>query len=185
MTARTFDTQSETPGRSHFQTLWTLAPYLWPAGQLEMRARVVLALVFIIASKVAAVYVPVLLARAVDELTPQEAEPIAAPVALIVAYGAVLLLSRACSELRDAVFAKVAQRAIRSVALRTFKHLHRLSLRFHLDRQTGGLSRAIERGTKGIQFLLTFTLFQRAADARPRSRSSAASCSIASIGGSR
>ena len=159
MTARTFDTQSETPGRSHFQTLWTLAPYLWPAGQLEMRARVVLALVFIIASKVAAVYVPVLLARAVDELTPQEAEPIAAPVALIVAYGAVLLLSRGCSELRDAVFAKVAQRAIRSVALRTFKHLHRLSLRFHLDRQTGGLSRAIERGTKGIQFLLTFTLF--------------------------
>ena len=159
MTAPSFDPQSRAPGRGHLHTLWTLLPYLWPPDRLELRVRVVVALGFIVASKIAAVYVPLLLARSVDELTPEEGLIIAAPVALIVAYGAVLLLSRACSELRDAVFAKVAQHAIRSVALRTFVHLHKLALRFHLDRQTGGLSRVIERGTKGIQFLLTFSLF--------------------------
>ena len=159
MTAPRFDPESRAPGRGHLRTLWTLLPYLWPVGRLELRLRVVVALGFIVASKLAAVYVPLLLARSVDELTPKEGLIIAAPVALIAAYGAVLLLSRACSELRDAVFAKVAQHAIRAVALRTFVHLHKLALRFHLDRQTGGLSRVIERGTKGIQFLLTFSLF--------------------------
>ena len=83
----------------------------------------------------------------------------ALPVGLLLAYGLVRLLIVAFAQLRDAVFAKVAQRAIRTVALRTFQHLHRLSLRFHMERQTGGLSRVVERGVKGIEFLLSFMLF--------------------------
>ncbi len=85
--------------------------------------------------------------------------PIAVPVALIVAYGAARVMSQGFNELRNAVFAKVSQRAIRRLALRAFRHVHALSLRFHLDRRTGGLSRAIERGTAGIDFLLSFMLF--------------------------
>ena len=84
---------------------------------------------------------------------------IAVPVALILAYGAARVLSQGFTELRNAVFAKVSQRAVRRIALSTFRHLHALSLRFHLERQTGGLTRDIERGTAGIEFLLSFTLF--------------------------
>ncbi|HSD34011.1 MAG TPA: ABC transporter ATP-binding protein/permease, partial [Alphaproteobacteria bacterium] len=97
--------------------------------------------------------------EAVDALSLEDKALIALPVAAILAYGLARILSLAFGELRDAVFAKVAQRAIRTVALATFRHLHALSLRFHLDRQTGGLSRAIERGTKGIDFLLSYVLF--------------------------
>ncbi|MCK6443273.1 MAG: ABC transporter ATP-binding protein/permease [Elstera cyanobacteriorum] len=111
-------------------------------------------------SKVAGVYVPILFKEAIDALSAKGVDAVVlAPVGLIVAYGLLRVLSQAFGELRDAVFAKVAQRAIRRVGLETFRHLHALSLRFHLDRQTGGLSRAIERGTKGIEFLLQFMLF--------------------------
>jgi ATP-binding cassette subfamily B protein len=111
-------------------------------------------------AKLATVYVPILYKRAVDALAPEAVgAAIIVPVALIVAYGVVRVASAAFSELRDALFARVGQRAIRKVALETFHHLHRLSLRFHLDRRTGGVARAIERGTSGIEFLLSFMLF--------------------------
>lgn len=140
--------------------LRALAPHLWPKGETELKARVVLALALLGLSKLAGVYVPLLFKHAIDALSATGVNGlILAPIGLIVAYGLLRVLSQAFGELRDAVFAKVAQRAIRRVGLDTFKHLHALSLRFHLDRQTGGLSRAIERGTKGIEFLLQFMLF--------------------------
>ena len=145
--------------RSHLRTIRTLLPYLWPRGSLEMRGRVVLAMLLLVGAKVANVYVPILYKEAVDILSDDAAAAIVVPVAILLAYGALRVLTVAFGELRDAVFAKVAERAIRTVALRVFDHLHRLSLRFHVERRTGGLSRAIERGTKGIEFLLTFMLF--------------------------
>ena len=145
--------------RSHLRTIRTLLPYLWPRGSLEMRGRVVLAVLLLFGAKVANVYVPILYKEAVDILSDDAAVAIVVPVAILLAYGALRVLTVAFGELRDAVFAKVAERAIRTVALRVFDHLHRLSLRFHVERRTGGLSRAIERGTKGIEFLLTFMLF--------------------------
>ncbi|HJU86078.1 MAG TPA: ABC transporter ATP-binding protein/permease [Gemmatimonadota bacterium] len=138
----------------------TLLPYLWPKGEPGLRLRVVLSLACLLVAKLATVYVPILYKRAVDALTPAGPEAVlVVPMALIVAYGLVRVASAAFSELRDALFEKVAQRAIRRVALETFHHLHRLSLRFHLDRRTGGVTRAIERGTNGIGFLLSFMLF--------------------------
>ncbi len=145
--------------RQQLSALRGLAPYLWPRGRADLRARVVLALVFLAAAKVATVFVPVFMKQAVDALSVGDKALIALPLAAILAYGLARILTLAFGELRDAVFAKVAQRAIRAVALATFRHLHALSLRFHLDRQTGGLSRAIERGTKGIDFLLSYVLF--------------------------
>jgi ABC-type transport system involved in Fe-S cluster assembly fused permease/ATPase subunit len=105
------------------------------------------------------VYVPILLKYMVDRFSDPQNLPVTLPLALIVGYGALRIAAIAFSELRDAVFARVSQRAIRTVALQTFRHLHSLSLSFHLERQTGGLSRAIERGTTGIDTLLTFMLF--------------------------
>ena len=145
--------------RSHLHTIRTLLPYLWPRGSLEMRGRVLLAILLLIGAKVANVYVPILYKDAVDILSGETAAVIVVPVAILLAYGALRVLTVAFGELRDAVFAKVAERAIRTVALQVFNHLHELSLRFHIERRTGGLSRAIERGVKGIEFLLTFMLF--------------------------
>ena len=141
------------------KTLKTLLPYLWPEGQAELRFRVVIAIVLLIGAKAINVTVPLFYKEAVDLLSVDQATLIAVPIALLVGYGIARVLALAFGELRDAVFAKVAQRAIRTVALKTFRHLHNLSLRFHLDRQTGGVSRAIERGTSGIEFLLNFMLF--------------------------
>ena len=142
-----------------WSALRDLAPFLWPAGNFELRARVVIALILLALAKVATNYGPFLYKDVVDILDDDAGTMIALPLGLLFAYGIVRVMSIAFAELRDAVFAKVSQRAIRAIALRTFRHLHRLALRFHLERQTGGLSRAIERGTKGIEFLLTFTLF--------------------------
>ncbi|TSD87665.1 ABC transporter ATP-binding protein/permease [Mycobacterium sp. KBS0706] len=139
--------------------LRSLAPYLWPVGQLEMRARVVLAVLLLIAAKIASVYTPIFYKEAIDALSVKGGLPLILPVGVILAYGAARVLSLAFGELRDAIFAKVAQRAIRRTGLATFQHLHALSLRFHLDRQTGGLSRAIERGNAAIDTLLRFMLF--------------------------
>ncbi|MFE0756343.1 ABCB family ABC transporter ATP-binding protein/permease [Inquilinus sp. NPDC058860] len=139
--------------------LHSLAPYLWPAGQLEMRARVVLAVLLLVAAKIASVYTPIFYKDAIDALSVKGALPLLLPVGAILAYGAARVLSLAFGELRDAIFAKVAQRAIRRVGLAVFQHLHGLSLRFHLDRQTGGLSRVIERGNAAIETLLSFMLF--------------------------
>lgn len=139
--------------------LKSLLPYLWPKGESAIKARVLVALVFLAAAKLANVYVPFLYKEMVDLFSSPEKALIQLPIGLLLGYGLLRIMTIAFAELRDAVFAKVGQRAIRDVALSTFRHLHKLSLRFHLDRQTGGLSRAIERGTKGIDFLLTFMLF--------------------------
>ncbi|MEE8536224.1 MAG: ABC transporter ATP-binding protein/permease, partial [Kiloniellales bacterium] len=137
-----------------------MLPYLWPVGETGLRRRVVLAMVLLAGAKATTVTVPIILRDAVDALSLPAGEIVLTlPIALLLAYGAARILARGFGELRDAVFAKVAQHAIRLVALRTFRHLHALSLRFHLERQTGGLSRVIERGTKGIEFLLSFVLF--------------------------
>ena len=142
------------------RTIATLLPYLWPPGERELRLRVVVAVLFLVAAKGVNVAVPVFYKHAVDLLTAgSAAQLVAVPIMLVVAYGVARVLAQAFGELRDALFAKVAQRAIRQAGLRTFEHLHRLSLRFHLDRRTGAISRAIERGTKGIEFVLNFMLF--------------------------
>ena len=130
-----------------------LLPYL-----LEFKARVALALALLILAKLANVGVPLILKEIVDALD-KPRTMLLVPVFLVIGYGLLRLCSTLFGEVRDAVFAKVTQRAIRRVALQVFSHLHSLSLRFHLDRQTGGVSRDIERGTRGISFLLTFLLF--------------------------
>ena len=140
------------------RALKSLAPYLWPRDSLGLRVRVVLALVFLLAGKLVNIYVPLLYKHAIDALSPANAV-IAAPVGLIIAYGLARVMSQGFNELRNAVFAKVSQRAIRRLALTAFRHIHALSLRFHLERRTGGLARAVERGTAGIDFLLSFMLF--------------------------
>jgi ATP-binding cassette, subfamily B, heavy metal transporter len=139
--------------RSDLDTLRTLLPYL-----LEFRGRVALALVLLSFAKLANVAVPLALKSIVDSL---DAAPTALvlPLGLLIGYGLLRFGSTLFGELRDAVFAKVTQRAIRRAALKVFNHLHALSLRFHLERQTGGVSRDIERGTRGISFLLQFMLF--------------------------
>jgi ATP-binding cassette, subfamily B, heavy metal transporter len=130
-----------------------LLPYLW-----EYKWRVVVALLFLVAAKVANVGVPLVLKDIVDGLDSQKAV-LVLPLALLVAYGALRLATVLFAELRDVVFVPVTQRATRRIALAVFRHLHALSLRFHLDRQTGGMSRDIERGTRGISTLLSFMLF--------------------------
>jgi len=149
------------PG-SQIKTLRHLLPYLWRRDRRDLRVRVCLAVVLLVAAKVANVYVPIILRGAVDALNAIGNPPNAAaaiPLALLLAYGAARVMAIGFGELRDAVFARVAQNAIRRIALRTFRHLHALSLRFHLERRTGALSRAIDRGTKGIEFLLFFVIF--------------------------
>ena len=152
---------SKAAGRGHLQTLMALLPWLWPKGEPGLRARVVAAVACLVLSKAANVLVPIAYARAVDALAPREgaAAVAAVPVALVIGYGLLRVAASGFGELRNAVFSKVQARAARRIALRVFEHLHALSLRFHLDRQTGGLSRVIERGTKGITFVLNFLLF--------------------------
>jgi ABC-type transport system involved in Fe-S cluster assembly fused permease/ATPase subunit len=130
-----------------------LLPYLW-----EFRGRVLLALIFLVSAKLANITVPIVMKKIVDGLSGPQAIA-AIPVALLAAYGVLRLSSTLFNELRDVVFVKVAQRAMRRVALEVFHHLHALSLRFHLERQTGGLTRDIERGTRGISTLLSFMVF--------------------------
>lgn len=142
-----------------WDTIRTLLPYLWPAGQTTIRARVVAAVICLILAKVATVYVPILYKEAVDLISDGTDFELTALISIVIGYGLVRVAQQAFGEFREFFFARVAQRAIRTVALKTFRHLHALSLRFHMDRQTGGLSRAIERGVKGIEFLLNFMLF--------------------------
>jgi len=139
--------------RNDLKTLKTLLPYLW-----RFKHRVLLALGCLIAAKVAGVTTPLYLKDIVDQLSlPATASMV--PLLALAGYGLARLLSSVLGELRDAIFARVVQGAVRNVAREVFSHLFRLSLRFHLERQTGGMSRDIERGTKGIGFLLNFTVF--------------------------
>ena len=146
--------------RSGLHTVASLLPYLWPRGEPAARVRLLVAVVLLVLAKVATVYVPVVYSRAVDALSPKGPTTLLViPAALIVAYGLLRVASSGFAELRDAVFASVQQRIARKLALQTFEHLHRLSLRFHMDRQTGGLSRVIERGQLGIQNVLRLAVF--------------------------
>jgi ATP-binding cassette subfamily B protein len=139
--------------------LRSLLPHLWPPGEPGIRLRVVMALVFLVIAKLANVGVPILYTRAIDALGGTGGvTPALVPISIILAYGGARVGSLIFAELRDAVFAHVAQRAVRKVGLNVFRHLHSLSLRFHLERQTGGLSRVIERGAKGIETLLGLSL---------------------------
>jgi ABC-type transport system involved in Fe-S cluster assembly fused permease/ATPase subunit len=148
------------PTLGSFGTLRRFLPYLWPTNEWGLRARVILALASLVAAKVAVVFVPLFYRDAIDALDMgQGSTALVLPVGVILAYGAARFLSLAFGELRDALFAKVGQRAIRTIALQVFRHLHALSLGFHLSRQTGGLSRSIERGTKAIETLLRFSIF--------------------------
>ncbi|MBA2659905.1 MAG: ABC transporter ATP-binding protein/permease [Nitrosospira sp.] len=139
--------------RDDWRTIRSLLPYLW-----EFKGRVILALTLLVMAKLATVAVPLVLKEIIDALD-QPRAMLVLPVLLLAGYGLLRLSSTLFGELRDAVFAKVTQRAIRRVAIKVFGHLHALSLRFHLERQTGGVSRDIERGTRGISFLLNFMLF--------------------------
>ena len=147
--------------RSGIRTVLSLLPYLWPAGNPVARLRVATAMLFLVLAKGAAVVVPVIYGRLVDTLAPKvgSAGVLVVPMALIAAYGLARIASAGFGELRDALFASVGQRAVRQLSLRTFKHLHALSLRFHLDRQTGGLARVIDRGTTGTQSVLRLAVF--------------------------
>jgi ATP-binding cassette subfamily B protein len=145
--------------RGDLRALRFLAPYLWPKESLELRIRVVLAVIALLASNVATLFIPIVYGKAVDVLSGKAGPLLVVPIGLIAAYGLARILTQGFNEARNAIFQKVAQRAIRNVALTVFRHLHGLSLRFHLDRQTGGLTRSIERGTTAIDNLLTFSLF--------------------------
>ena len=145
--------------RNDWRTIGTLLPFLWPKGQSGLRLRVGLAVLCLTLAKVINVVVPLFYKHAIDALTPKAGTVMAVPVMILLGYGLARVLAATFGELRDIAFARVGQRAIRSIGLLVFRHLHALTLRFHLDRQTGGVSRAIERGTKGIEFLLNFMLF--------------------------
>lgn len=146
--------------RSGLRTLRRVGPYLWPSEHLWVKRRVVLALVVLVLAKLIAVYTPMLYKGAVDSLAAEGVPPLAlGAVGLTVAYGVARILTTGFQQLRDAIFAPVGQRALRHLALETFTHIHRLSMRYHLTRKTGGLSRIIERGVKGVEFLLRFLLF--------------------------
>ncbi|MEM9584910.1 MAG: ABC transporter ATP-binding protein/permease [Pseudomonadota bacterium] len=138
-------------------------PYLWPENEAWVKRRVVIALGFLLLSKVIAVLAAPLFGAATDALAGEEAGPAwmlgAGAIGLTIAYGVFRLLNVGLQQLRDVVFALVGQRALRMLALETFTHIHRLSMRYHITRKTGGLSRIIERGVKGVEFLLRFLLF--------------------------
>ncbi|MDX8349594.1 ABC transporter ATP-binding protein/permease [Cognatiyoonia sp. IB215446] len=140
-----------------------VVPYLWPDGQAWVKRRVVMALAVLLLSKVIAVGTPILYKQAVDALAPEGADAATVlglgAVGLTLAYGLARLMTVGFQQLRDVVFTRVGQRALRQLALETFTHIHRLSMRYHITRKTGGLSRIIERGVKGVDFLLRFLLF--------------------------
>jgi len=155
-------TTTEAPANG-WRTIRRVAPYLWPDGQAWVKRRVLLALAALFIAKLVAVGTPYFYKLAVDSLSNEGTQPAwmlgAGAVGLTVAYGMARLMNVGFQQLRDVIFARVAQRALRSLALETFRHIHRLSLRYHITRRTGGLSRIMERGVKGVEFLLRFLLF--------------------------
>jgi ATP-binding cassette subfamily B protein len=150
----------EGDGAPSFRPLWMLMPYLWPKGQRELQLRVIGSVVFLTLATSATSVSPLFYGWAVDVLAKTPAAIVlGAALSWIAAYTLSRILMQAFAQLRDGVFAKVQYHAMREVAVSTFAHVHTLSLRFHLERKTGGLSRVIERGTKGIDTLLSFALF--------------------------
>jgi ATP-binding cassette subfamily B protein len=150
----------EGDGAPSFRPLWMMMPYLWPKGQRELRLRVLASILFLTLATSATSVSPLFYGWAVDVLAKTPAQIVlGAALSWIAAYTGSRILMQAFAQLRDGVFAKVQYHAMREVAVSTFAHVHTLSLRFHLERKTGGLSRVIERGTKGIDTLLSFALF--------------------------
>ncbi len=151
------------PPKDSLRTIREVAPYLWPRGEASVKWRVVLALAMLLVAKLVAVGTPFFYKAAVDRLAGDHASAGwtlgLGAIGLTVAYGMARLMSVGFQQLRDAIFARVAQRALRKLALRTFRHVHAMSLSYHLTRKTGGLSRIIERGVKGVEFLLRFLIF--------------------------
>ena len=153
---------------STLRTLYNLWPYMWPADRADLKARVVWATVLLVVAKLVLVAGSLFLQmgdrRAGRRLRPPPPLPdfLLAPVMLVIAYNVVRMVQLGFNQLRDALFARVGQHAVRQLAYRTFVHMHELSLRFHLERRTGGLSRIIERGTKGIETIVRFTMLATA-----------------------
>ncbi len=160
MTEQSFDTEAR---KSGWRTVKKVAPYLWPEGDLRLRTRVVLAMLALLVSKLIAVGTPFFYKAAVDSLSGEGLDQAwflaLGAIGVTVAYGMARLMTVGFQQLRDVLFAAVGQRALRRLALETFTHIHRLSLRYHITRKTGGLSRIMERGVKGVEFLLRFLLF--------------------------
>lgn len=148
-------------GMSRFATIRSIVPYLWPDGRFDLKARIVIAMVALVLAKIATLAFPLFYGAAVDALggNGQAVQAVGVAISMIVAYGVARILMQAFAQLRDAIAAKAVYNAVRTVAGRTFRHIHALSLRFHLERKTGGLTRVIERGTKGIDVLLFYVLF--------------------------
>ena len=146
--------------KSGMRTIIRVVPYLWPKDRFDFRVKVISALVLLVLAKAVINFAPFLYREAVNALTETGNSPfLLGAVGMTVAYGGARILSRGFEQLRDVVFAAVAQRAFRNLALETFQHIHKLSLRYHISRKTGALSRVIERGVKGLEFLLRFLLF--------------------------
>ena len=148
--------------KKYIKTFKLLLPYLWPKKRNDLRTRVSFAVVALVLAKIASVSTPLVLGEAVNSLTELSAGInlfMLVPVALIVGYGVARIISFTFVAIRDALFSKVSQHSIRQISLNMFKHLHNLSLQFHLNRQTGALAKYIDRGTKGIDFLLRYVLF--------------------------
>ena len=154
------DSSGHDEHKSGWRVVKMVIPYLWPKDNWEIKTRVVLALISLFVAKTLGVVSPLLQAQAVDNLSSNGVSDLMlGAIGLTVAYGVARIVTNAFQQLRDAIFAKVGQRALRQIALETFKHIHQLSLRYHLTRKTGGLSRVIERGVKGVDFLLRLSLF--------------------------
>jgi ATP-binding cassette, subfamily B, heavy metal transporter len=150
------------PEKGQWETMKRLLPFLWPEGRLDLKARVVVSMLLLVLSKVITVLTPYAFKWATDALTASNATAIlglAAAVFMVVVYGVGRVLMVALAQLRDAVFSKVGQRTVREMSSRTFRHLHSLSLKYHLTRRTGGLSRIISRGINGVDSVLRFSLF--------------------------
>lgn len=153
---------------STLRTIRNLWPYMWPSDRPDLKIRVLWATLFLVAAKLVLILVPYFFKYATDALNGKPDAPdflplwLLAPVMLVLAYNVARVTQWGLNQLRDALFARVGQHAVRQLAFRTFKHMHKLSLRYHLERRTGGLSRIIERGTKGIEIIVRFTILNTA-----------------------
>jgi ATP-binding cassette subfamily B protein len=148
--------------RSQWETMKGLTPYMWPAGRMDLKLRVVIALALLILSKIVTVWTPYAFKYATDALAPEASAAtlaITVALAMVLAYGLGRIFMVVFAQMRDAIFAKVGQRAVRQMATETFEHLHGLSLKFHLERRTGALSRIMSRGINGVDSVLRFALF--------------------------
>jgi ATP-binding cassette, subfamily B, heavy metal transporter len=168
--AHAFKRDVSADGGAIFGTLLRLWPYIWPADRPDLKGRVAIASVLLVFAKLATIAVPFTFKWATDALTGHGSAPFAAenwlawalavPIAMTIAYGGMRVLMAALTQMRDGIFAKVAMHAVRRLAILTFEHMHQLSLRFHLERKTGGLTRVLERGRNGIETIVRMVLLQ-------------------------